>query len=88
MKTAQQLAVGGRLVVVGAKSSELRDTNGHVAVIIPRMQGGSPLTFGGAKNDAARSQGDKTLNYVFRREFLTLLRYYAAPAATVPAVYD
>jgi hypothetical protein len=59
MSKARRLAWGGRFVVVGAKSSELKDSNGHLAVIPLRIQGGWPMVFGGAQNEAARSQGDK-----------------------------
>jgi len=35
-------------------------------------------------NPPAKSNGDKTLNFVFRARFHPLLRYYVAPSINVP----
>lgn len=85
MTAALAAARSGSFVVVGATADELDDTNGHVAVILGRVHNGWPVVYGGASNAAARTRGEKTLNYVFRREYHPALRYYAPKFVTVPA---
>lgn len=85
LKAARRAAATGSFVVVGASAAELHDTNGHVAVLLGRSRDGWPFVYGGAKNAAARTQGDKTLNYVFRRRYHPQLRYFSPKFAVVPA---
>lgn len=82
LSAARKAAANGNFVVVGASAADLKDTNGHVAVLLESERGGWPLVYGGAINSAARTQGDKTLNYVFRRADHPKLQYYAAHSAT------
>jgi hypothetical protein len=73
---AREAAASGRFVIVGASSLELKDSNGHVAVVLDREEQGWPVLFGGG-SPGARSEGTKGLNFVFKREFHAALRYYA-----------
>jgi hypothetical protein len=85
LKAGKSAAARGAFVVVGASAAELRDTNGHVAVLLGRTRDGWPLVYGGARNVAARTQGEKTLNYVFRRAYHSKLRYFSPKFTIIPA---
>ncbi|MCU0636710.1 MAG: hypothetical protein MUE41_17700, partial [Gemmatimonadaceae bacterium] len=84
MKAAVTAATQGRFVVVGGTAAALGDTNGHVAVLTGATRDGWPVLFGGAINPAARSRGEKTLNYVFKRILHPKLEYFAPRATKDP----
>ena len=76
---AAMLSAGqGKLVIVGAKSGELGHGHGHLAVVLGRSNGSYPYLYGGSIG-IAQTQGDKTLNYIFPKSKLDILRYFAAP---------
>lgn len=87
LTAAKKAAAKSSFVVVGASAADLHDTNGHVAVLLGKVRGGWPRVYGGAKNARARTQGEMTLNYVFRREHHPKLQYYS-PRDTVVEMFD
>lgn len=87
LQAAREAVARRRFVVVGASSAELNDTNGHVAVLLDRSRNGFPLVYGGG-SAAARTQGEKALNYVFARQYHPVLRYYAPRSTLVPPFDD
>ncbi len=77
LAAAMLLAGQGKLVIVAAKSGELGHAHGHLAVVMGRNNGTYPFLYGGSIG-TAQTQGDKTLNYIFPKSKMSILRYYAA----------
>jgi len=46
---------------------------------LPKTNNGLPYIYGGAMAPIARTQGSKTLNYVFSRKYFPKLAYFEAP---------
>ena len=79
LKEAVKFANRGKIVIVGVKSYDYGQSNGHVAIV---MKGGNenakrvnPFIYGGSKGVAA-SQGEKKLSNVFGERKWKFLKFF------------
>ena len=78
LKEAFVNAKAGKIVIVGAKSSDLGAIHGHVALIMGKGDSVNPYIYGGSIGKA-QSRGTKTLSQIFRKAYFPKLKYFLAP---------
>lgn len=77
LEKASEEAAAGRIVVVAATSKDYGQSNGHVAILLPKRGGphNAPFIYGGG-SAGARSKGTKTIRQVWNPSKHNVLRFF------------